>query len=148
MPKPVEILLVEDYEPDAQLIAILLKKHRIANKVHFVRDGGEALDFIFGRGARIDYGFKQSPGVVLLDIRMPKMDGWEVLRQIKQDPQTRNIPVVMLSGSLFEEDLEKARQLGVLGCLTKPVQFEKLRDLLTEAAFTWLLMGKEPPDIK
>ncbi len=146
MPEPVEILLVEDYEPDAQLILILLKKHQIANKVRFVRDGGEALDFMFCRGAYRDRSFEHPPGVVLLDIRMPKMDGLEVLSQIRQHPQTRQVPVVMLSGSLFPEDLAKARRLGALGCIPKPLQFEKLRDLLAESGFTWLLMSQALED--
>lgn len=143
MSEPVEILLVEDYEPDAQLISILLKKHRIANKIHFARDGSEALDFVFCRGAHRERRFDHPPGVVLLDIRLPKLDGWEVLRQIRQDPRTRNLPVVIMSGSLFAEDLEKARHVGALGCLAKPIRFETLRDLLTESGFTWLLLGQD-----
>src|SRR5689334_14293899 len=142
MSEPVEILLVEDYEPDTQLVSILLKKNRIANKVHLVRDGGEALDFLFCRGKYTNRSFDKPPGVILLDIRLPKLDGWEVLRQLRQDPRTSSIPVVMLSGSVFAGDLEKARQFGVLGCLPKPIQFEKLRELLTESRFVWLLLGQ------
>ncbi len=144
MSKPVEILLVEDYEPDAQLILILLKKNRIANKVQLVRDGAEALDFVFCRGAYHKRTMENLPGVVLLDIRLPKMDGWEVLRQIRQDKRTFNIPVVMLSGSMFTPDLQKGKQLGALGCLPKPMQFEKLRDLLKDTGFVWSITGQEP----
>lgn len=143
MSEPVEILLVEDYEPDTQLVSILLKKNRIANKVHLVRDGGEALDFMFCRGKYNNRGFDQPPGVILLDIRLPKLDGWEVLRQLRQDPRTSRIPVVVMSGSMYAEDVKKGEQLGALGFLSKPIQFEKLRELLTEYGFVWLLLGQQ-----
>ncbi|HZQ47099.1 MAG TPA: response regulator [Verrucomicrobiae bacterium] len=143
MSEPVEILLVEDYEPDAQLVSILLKRNRIANKVHLVRDGGEALDFLFCRGAYHRRSFEHPPGVVLLDIRLPKLDGWEVLHRLRQDPRTSRIPVVIMSGSIYAEDMEKGKQLGALGCLSKPVPFEKLRELLTESGFVWLLLGQQ-----
>ena len=145
MPKPVDILLVEDYEPDAQLILILLKKNRIANKVQLVRDGAEALDYVFCRGAYQKRSFDHPPGVVLLDIRLPKMDGWEVLRQIRQDKRTGSIPVIMLSGSLFTPDLQKGKQLGALGCITKPMQFEKLPVICSRnTGFAWSVTGQDP----
>ncbi len=148
MAEPVEILLVEDYEPDARLIALLLKKHRVANKLHHVRDPGEALDFVFGRGAHRHRGPDHPVGVVLVDIHLPKMDGWEVLRQIRQDDRTNQLSVILLSGYLFPDDFEKARQMGASGCLLKPVSFDKLRDALTESGFEWSITAPEQASIK
>lgn len=139
MLEPVDILLVEDYEPDARLIALLLRKNRIANKLHVLRDPIEVLDFLFGRGAHRQRSSGNPLGVVLLDIHLPKMDGWELLRQIRENDQTKHLPVIMLSGYLFPDDIEKARQWGAIGCLLKPLAFDKLRELLTEAGFGWFL---------
>jgi CheY-like chemotaxis protein len=137
MLEPVDMLLVEDYEPDARLIGLLLRKNRIANKLHILRDPIEALDFLFGRGAHRQRSPGNPLGAVLLDVHLPKMDGWNLLRQIRENDQTQHLPVIMLSGNLFPDDVERAQQLGANGCLLKPVVFEKLRELLTEAGFGW-----------
>lgn len=147
MTKPAEIVLIEDYEPDILLLLILLRKNRIGNKVHVIRDGAEAQDFLFGRRAHLARSLEHSPLVVLLDTRLPKVDGWEVLRQLKQEPRTRHIPVITLSGSMFTNDCEASRQLGAAGCLQKPVRFDELRLILAQFGFQWLLAAtsEKPP---
>src|SRR5689334_2933944 len=97
MPVPFEILFIEDYEPDVKLLLLLLKRHRIMNKVHVIDNGAEALDFLFCRGKHANRITEPLPGVVLLDIRIPKVDGLEALQQIKMNPATHNVPVIMLS---------------------------------------------------
>jgi two-component system response regulator len=134
-----EILLAEDYEPDVRLAFILFKKNRIANRIHVVRDGQEALDFVFCRGAYADRTFDQLPQVALLDIRLPKVDGWEVLRQIKQNPRTSKISVIMTSGSVFANEIQKSESLGAAGCLEKSFKFETLREILARAGLRWFM---------
>ena len=141
MKEPVEILLVEDYEPDAHFITRLLGKNRVTNKLQIVSDGAAALDFVFCRRAYRTRDIAKPPGVVLLDTRLPKVDGWEILRQIKEDPRTRKIPVIIITGSVFEEDLAKGEALGADGCLAKPVRFEALREVLNRARFVWSFAG-------
>ncbi len=143
MPEPVEILIVEDYAPDAQLMLLLLKRNRIANQIRVLPDGCEALDFIFCRGAYSANTFENLPRVVFLDIRMPKVDGWEVLSQIKRDPRTRQMIVIMISGSLFPQELNMARQLGADGCIAKPTTAEELRQALGLCGFAWTLVGEQ-----
>jgi CheY-like chemotaxis protein len=143
MTDPFEILLVEDYEPDVQLVLRLFRKNRIANKLHVVHDGIQALDFVFCRGAFHHRTFENPPLVVLLDIRLPKVDGWEVLRQMKLDPRTKGIAVVMISGSLFAEELERSRQSGASGCVPKPIQLEDMRDAFVRSGFAWTIVGKK-----
>jgi two-component system response regulator len=138
-----EILLVEDYEPDAQLVLRLFRKSRIANKLHVVHDGIQALDFVFCRGAFHHRHFGNAPLVVILDIRLPKVDGWEVLRQIKQNLRTNGIAVLMTSGSLWSEELEKSRQMGAIGCIPKPIKLGELRAALAQAGFVWTVMGEK-----
>ncbi len=137
MKEPVEILLVEDYEPDAHFITRLLGKNRVTNKLHTVMDGAAALDFVFCRRAYRARDFAKPPGVVLLDTRLPKVDGWEVLRQMKEDARTCKIPVIIITGSVFEEDLAKGEALGADGCLAKPLRFEEFREILNRVGFVW-----------
>ena len=121
---------------------LLLKRNRIANKVQVVHDGCQALDFIFCRGAYSANSFEHLPRVVFLDIRLPKVDGWEVLRQIKQDHRTRAVPVIMISGSLFLQELITARELGADGCIAKPSNTEQLRQVLVQCGFVWINAGE------
>jgi two-component system, response regulator len=137
MSEPFEILLVEDYVPDAELVIRMFKRNRITNKIHVVSDGNEALDFVFCRGAWRSRKIGQPPLVALVDIRLPKIDGWEILRQIKQNPQTNGIPVIMVSGSLFEAEAERARGLGADGSLSKPVRMSELKAALKECDVEW-----------
>ena len=129
MAEPFEILLVEDYPPDAQFLLRLLRKHQATERVHLVWNGAQALDYLSLRDRNSRPGSDRPRLVVLLDIRLPKVDGWEVLRRIKTNPRTLHIPVIMVSGSVFDEEREKARELGAAACLLKPVHFEELRDV-------------------
>ncbi|MDB6016584.1 MAG: response regulator receiver protein [Pedosphaera sp.] len=140
MAEKFEIVVVDDYQSDVQLVLRMFKRNRIANKIHVVHDGVEALDFVFCRGAYSNRSLINPPGVILLDIRLPKLDGWETLRQIKSDPRTRNIPVLMISGLSSADEQEKARQMGALGCIEKPIRFEQLREALVASGFVWSIV--------
>ncbi len=146
MKEPFEILIVEDYEPDVQFALRLFRKNRIANKLHVVRDGAEALDFLFSRGIWRHRTASQRPLVVLMDIRLPKLDGWEVLRLLRQDLSTRAIPVIMISGSLFKAETEQCRELGANGSLSKPLQMEELKAVLAQFEAVWAMVGQEEID--
>ena len=143
MLQPVEILVVEDYESDAHLLQLLLKRHHILNKTHVVTDGSSALDFLFARGAYANRAGEPFPGVVIMDIRLPKLDGWEVLRQIRQNPYTRDLPVIIMSGSLLERENVTAQELGANACLSKPFNIQILRDALNKCGFSWAIAEPE-----
>jgi CheY-like chemotaxis protein len=138
----VEILLIEDNPHDAELALRALKKHALANKVQLLQDGAEALDFIFGTDAegRINH----RPKVILLDLKLPKIDGLEVLRRLKADPQTRSIPVVVMTSSQEEQDIIESYRLGVNSYIVKPVDFDKFAQSVAEMGFYWLLLNKVP----
>lgn len=141
----VEILLAEDNINDAELTIRELKKHNMANKLAHVKDGEEALDFMFGRGkyeARsktIHY-----PKVILLDIQMPKVNGIEVLQALKQDPRTRAVPVVILTSSKEHPDVSKCYELGANSYIVKPVNFEGFAEAIRNLGFYWLLLNQSP----
>src|SRR5579884_3816812 len=137
MSQPQEILVVEDYEADAHLLQLLFRRNHILNRVHVVPDGSAAMDFIFARGTFADRAAEPLPVVVFMDIRLPKMDGWEVLRQLRADPRTRNLPVIMMSGSLFDREIERALEMGANACVPKPVQLEELREAFKKCGITW-----------
>lgn len=139
MDVPVEILLVEDYEPDVQLLFMMLKRHRITNKVHVVSDGLMALDFLFCRNVFAHRISEPLPTAVLLDIRIPRVDGLEVLRQVKGNPATSHVPVIMTTGSIYPEELERCKRLGATDCIQKPVGFEDLRAISDRLGFSWSL---------
>jgi two-component system response regulator len=143
MTEPFEILIVEDYEPDAQFALRLFQKSRIANKVHVIRDGAEAVDYAFGRGAWAGRNTAHPPLVVLLDIRLPKLDGWDVLRQLKGNPLTHGIPVVMISGSLFDNEKAQSSQLGACECLSKPLRIVDLKSALANSGLVWVMADQE-----
>lgn len=143
MAKLGEILVVEDYEPDAQLLRVLFKRHRIQNRLHVVPDGAAALDFIFAQGAYAARASEPLPMVVILDIRLPKMDGWGVLQRLREHPQTKKMPVIMVSGSLFNKECETARQLGANACISKPVRIQDLHQAMTECKVAWAIAGQE-----
>ncbi len=136
---PVEILLVEDNPNDVELALHALKKNNLTNRIEVVRDGEEALDFIFGNG--ID---SNRPKVILLDLKLPKVDGLEVLKRLKSDPQTRSIPVVMLTSSAEERDIVKSYQLGVNSYIVKPLDFEQFTEAVRHLGLYWLLMNQPP----
>ena len=141
----VEILLVEDSPEDVELTLRALQTHHITNRMHAVRDGAEALDFLFARGAYAGRNAANIPKVVLLDLKLPKVDGLEVLRQIKQDPRTRKVPVVVLTSSREEPDIERSYQLGVNSYIVKPVDFESFVKAVSDAGLYWLVVNQPPP---
>jgi CheY-like chemotaxis protein len=140
----VEILLVEDSPDDAELAIRALRKNHLANHIFHVKDGAEALEFIFATGAYSDRRIENAPKVVFLDLKLPKVDGLEVLRQIKSDPQTRSIPVVMLTSSAEEQDVIESYKLGVNSYIVKPVDFDKFIQAVSELGLYWLLLNHPP----
>jgi two-component system, response regulator len=139
-----EILLVEDNPTDLELALRIFKKHRIANRIEVARDGEEALDFLFGEGAHAGRGSIQIPKVILLDLKLPKIGGIEVLRRIKGDPRTCMIPIVVLTSSREEKDLLESYQLGVNSYIVKPVDFDQFSDCLRDIGMYWLLSNAPP----
>jgi CheY-like chemotaxis protein len=123
-----------------------LKKHKLANHIAVVRDGAAALDFVFARGAYGHRDINQTPRVVLLDLKLPKVDGLEVLRQIKSDPRTRKIPVVVLTSSREERDVMESYNLGVNSYILKPVDFQQFTEAVRTIGLYWLLLN-EPPKV-
>jgi two-component system response regulator len=141
---PVEILLVEDNPNDVELALHALTKHRLSNRIHVVRDGAEALEFLFRTDRYAHLGAETSPRVVLLDLKLPKVDGLEVLRQVKGDARTRSIPVVVLTTSREEPDIAESYRLGVNSYIVKPVDFEQFTEAVRQLGLYWLLLN-EPP---
>lgn len=140
----VEILLVEDNPTDAELTMRALRRTNLANNVVWVKDGAEALDFVYCRGKYADRA-DGTPKLILLDLKLPKIDGIEVLRELKSDSKTKVIPVVMLTSSEEERDLVKSYRLGVNSYIVKPVDFEKFLETVSQVGFYWSLMNKIPP---
>jgi two-component system response regulator len=142
--KEIEILLVEDNPNDVELALRALKKHNLANKVHVVKNGAEALDYIFATGAYAGRDVNNKPKVILLDLKLPKVDGLEVLRRIKADERTKVIPVVVLTSSTEERDIIESYQLGVNSYIVKPIDFDKFIDAVSELGLYWLLLNQPP----
>jgi CheY-like chemotaxis protein len=138
------MLLVEDSAADAELALRVLRKHNLTNQVHHVRDGAEALDFLFGRGAYTARRVEDRPKLVLLDLKLPKVDGIEVLRQIKGDARTRATPVVVMTSSREERDLAESYALGVNSYIIKPVEFSAFADVVRDLGLYWLLLNNTP----
>ena len=143
----VEILLVEDNPDDVDLTLHALKRENLANRIEVARDGEEALDFLFCRGRHSQRRFDHPPRVVLLDLKLPKVDGLEVLRALKSDPRTRPIPVVILTASREEKDLISSYQLGVNAYIQKPVDFDQFRTMIKELGLFWLVVNQPPPAV-
>jgi two-component system, response regulator len=140
----VEILLVEDNPNDVTLTLRAFKRYNLSNGVHVVHDGAEALEFIFGTGAYAGRGFEPTPRVILLDLKLPKVDGLEVLQRIKADPRTRVIPVVILTSSREQCDIVDSYQLGVNGYIVKPVDFEQFTEAMRQLGLYWVLLNQPP----
>lgn len=140
---PVEILLVEDNPSDRKLTLHSLERHKVTNHIHTVQDGVEALDFLFRRGA---YAQREEgvPKVVLLDLKLPKVSGLEVLRQLKADPSTASIPVVVLTSSREDSDIAACYKLGVNSYIVKPVDFDKFSESVRQLGLYWLLLNQAP----
>ncbi len=141
----VEILLVEDNPDDVELAVHALRKEHLANHLEIARDGEEALDFIFCRGHHGGRNFNHQPKLILLDLKLPKVDGLEVLREVKNDPRTKAIPVVILTASREERDLVNGYQLGVNAYIQKPVDFEQFRGIVKQLGLFWLVVNQPPP---
>jgi CheY-like chemotaxis protein len=139
----VEILLVEDNERDAELTMRALKKGGLANKLLWVKDGQQALDYLFRQG---EFSGREDvvPRLVLLDLKMPRVDGIEVLRQIRSDPKLKLIPVVVMTSSQEEKDLDQTYDLGVNSYIVKPVDFAAVADIVRQAGFYWLAINRTP----
>jgi CheY-like chemotaxis protein len=140
----VEILLVEDNPNDAELAIRALKAHNLANKLVWLKDGVEALDFIFAQGQYADRSIEDIPKVVLLDLKLPRVNGLEVLEKVKSDKQTRTIPIVVLTSSSEERDIVTSYNLGVNSYILKPVDFDKFVDAVKDVGLYWLLLNKPP----
>ncbi len=138
-PTSIEILLVEDTPADVELAVRALKKHNLANRLRIARDGAEALEILFG-GA----DSAPAPKMVLLDLKLPKVDGLEVLRRIKGDPATRRIPVVVLTSSREERDIVESYDLGVNSYIVKPVDFEQFVRAVADLGLYWLVLNQQP----
>lgn len=140
------ILLVEDNPDDIELTLRAFRKRRILNPVVVLRDGQEALEYLFGTGRYADREPSGVPMVILLDLKLPRVDGLEVLRRIRADERTRMQPVVMLTSSVEEEDLIASYRLGVNSYIRKPVDFEQFVEVVGQIGLYWLLLNEPPPD--
>lgn len=138
------ILLVEDNEKDIELTLAALDEHNLANEVVVTHDGAEALDYLYRRG-QFKMRSGNQPAVILLDLKMPKVDGLEVLRQMKSDEELKNIPVVMLTSSREEQDLVKSYKLGVNAYVVKPVNFQEFVDAVKQLGVFWAIINEPPP---
>jgi two-component system response regulator len=139
------ILLVEDNPDDEELTLRALKKNKITNKIEVVRDGAEALDFLFATGSYSGRDTGTMPQVVLLDLKLPKVDGLEVLRRLRNDPRTRLLPVVILTSSKEERDLMEGYGLGANSYVRKPVDFVQFTEAVGQLGLYWLLLNERPP---
>lgn len=140
----VEILLVEDNPKDAEMTQRALRKHNLGNKVHWVKDGAEALDYVFCRGEYAGRSMGRPPRLILLDIKMPKVDGIEVLRQIKADERLRPVPVVVMTSSNEERDVVDSYRLGVNSYIVKPIEFPAFLEVVAKIGLYWVVTNRVP----
>ena len=140
----VEILLVEDNPYDVELTLTALKENNLTNKVHVLNDGAEALEFVFATGAHAQRNIKNIPKVMLLDLKLPKVNGLEVLRKMKSDERTKKIPVVILTSSQEERDVMESYNLGVNSYIIKPIDFNKFIDAVAKLSLYWVLLNRPP----
>lgn len=143
-PNAVELLLVEDNPQDLELALRALRKAHLANFIHVARDGAEALEFVFCAGPHAARRITDAPKVILLDLKLPKIDGLEVLKRIKGDVRTRMIPIVVLTSSKEQSDVVASYQLGVNSYIVKPVNFERFTESVRELGLFWLLLNQPP----
>jgi|SRR3954468_8917170 len=138
----VEILLIDDNLNDAELVMRALKKINLANKVVHLKDGVEGIDFIFCKGKYKTRNFNNKPKVIFLDLKMPRMDGLEVLEKVKTNEQTKSIPIVILTSSKEDPDIRRAYELGVSSYIVKPVDFDNFSKAVADLGFYWLLLNE------
>lgn len=141
----IEVLLVEDNPDDVHLALHSFKKNNLGNTIHVARDGQEALDFIFAQGPYSERTLAEMPKLILLDLKLPKINGIEVLRRLKSDKMTKSIPIVVLTSSREERDIVDSYNLGVNSYIVKPVDFDKFNDAIKQLGFYWLLFNQSPP---
>jgi len=144
MDKNVEILLVEDSASDAEMTLRALKKNNLANKCLRVVDGAAALDFVFAEGQYSDRKIENQPKLILLDLKMPKVNGIEVLRRIRSDERTKRIPVVMLTSSKEDPDIQKCYELGVNSYVVKPLEFDEFQKAISNLGLYWMIVNQPP----
>lgn len=142
--QPISILLVEDNPTDAELTIRALRRSRIGNQIQLLKDGAAALDFIFCQGEYAHRTMTNQPKVILLDLKLPKVSGLEVLRQIKSDPRTQKIPIVVLTSSAEDRDMIESYQFGVNSYIVKPVDFEQFNQAVQQLGFYWVLFNQLP----
>ena len=142
--RQVEILLVEDNPDDVELTLHALRKENLANCIHVARDGEEALEFLFCNGTHAGRSFDRPPKLILLDLKLPKVDGMEVLKRLKADARTRTIPVVILTSSKEERDLVQGYNLGANSYIQKPVDFDQFRQTVKSVGLYWLVINQQP----
>jgi len=140
----IELLLVEDNPQDLELALRALTKAKLSNHIQVARDGAEALEFVFCEGPFAARRISEGPKVILLDLKLPKVDGLEVLRRIKADPRTKTIPVVVLTSSKEQSDVVESYKLGVSSYIVKPVNFERFSEAVREVGLYWLLLNQPP----
>lgn len=142
-PMVVEILLVEDNPNDVELTLHALRKNKLANQLHVVRDGVEALEFMFATGRYEGRGL-ENPKVVLLDLKLPKVDGLEVLRRLRAEPRTAQVPIVVMTSSAEERDLVESYRLGANSYIQKPLDWEQFTHAVQKVGMYWLLLNQPP----
>ncbi len=145
MAEEIEILLVDDNASDVELTVRALRRHKLANSIHVAEDGQQALDFVFCRNAHSGRSFAMPPKVIFLDLKMPKVDGIEVLRAIRGDARTKMIPVVILTSSKEQRDVVEGYKLGVNAYIQKPVDFDEFRRVIEQMGMFWLVVNQPPP---
>lgn len=147
MSNGMDILLIEDNPEDVEITLRAFQKHHIANKIHVVRDGEEALECLFSTGRYAEHSPCQNTRLILLDLKLPKVDGLEILQKCKTDPRTKHIPVVVLTSSREERDLAESYNYGVNSYVVKPVDFPQFSDAVRQLGLYWMLLNQVPADL-
>ena len=142
-----EILLIEDNPEDVEITLRAFQKHHIANKIHVVRDGEEALECLFSTGRYAERSACQNIRLILLDLKLPKVDGLEILQKCKTDPRTKHIPIVVLTSSREEQDLAKSYNYGVNSYIVKPVDFPQFSDAVRQVGLYWMVLNQVPAEL-
>jgi len=142
--EPIDVLLVEDNPHDAELTIRAFKKNNMANHVIVINDGAEAVDYIFCKGNYSDREILQRPKIILLDLKLPKVNGLEILKMIKENPATKTIPVVIVTSSMEDPDIHEAYEIGANSYVVKPVNFDSFVEAINKLGFYWLLVNKPP----